>query len=93
MLSRILFKTSDPMTLLNRQTTFFLLIVFSTLVLTPSAPQKALTKKAFPMHSDMRMGEIVAEFGFTDESHLNKFSRKNKGIRPAVFRKQSGEPV
>lgn len=45
------------------------------------------------LHSDMRMGEIVTEFGFTDESHLNKFFRKNKGISPTVFRKQSRVPA
>jgi AraC-like DNA-binding protein len=41
------------------------------------------------MHSDMRMGEIVTELGFTDESHLNKFFRKQKGISPTVFRKSN----
>ncbi|WP_343306526.1 helix-turn-helix transcriptional regulator [Chitinophaga niabensis] len=45
------------------------------------------------LHSDLRMGEIVTEFGFTDESHLNKFFRKNKGISPTVFRKGSRLPV
>lgn len=39
------------------------------------------------MHSDMRMGEIVEELGFTDESHLNKFFRKQKGVSPTVFRR------
>jgi AraC-like DNA-binding protein len=39
------------------------------------------------LHSDMRMGEIVYELGFTDESHLNKFFRKQKGISPTAFRK------
>lgn len=39
------------------------------------------------LHSDMRMGEIVHELGFTDESHLNKFFRKKKGISPTAFRK------
>lgn len=37
--------------------------------------------------SDMRMGEIVQELGFTDESHLNKFFRKQKGMSPTAFRK------
>lgn len=39
------------------------------------------------LHSDMRMGEIVHELGFTDESHLNKFFRKLKGVSPTAFRK------
>lgn len=37
--------------------------------------------------SDMRMGGIVQELGFTDESHLNKFFRKQKGMSPTAFRK------
>lgn len=45
------------------------------------------------MHSDMRMGEIVEELGFTDESHLNKFFRKQKGVSPTVFRKTNRMPV
>jgi AraC-like DNA-binding protein len=38
-------------------------------------------------HSDMRMSEIADELGFTDESHLNKFFRKQKGISPTEYRK------
>lgn len=38
-------------------------------------------------HSDMRMTEIAQELGFTDESHLNKFFRKQKGSSPTAFRK------
>ncbi|MBS7566957.1 helix-turn-helix domain-containing protein [Mucilaginibacter sp. Bleaf8] len=38
------------------------------------------------IHSDKRLGEIVDEFGFTDESHLNKFFRNNKGVSPKAFR-------
>jgi AraC-like DNA-binding protein len=38
------------------------------------------------MHSDKRLNEIVYEFGFTDESHLAKFFKKNKGISPNAFR-------
>lgn len=41
------------------------------------------------IHSDMRMNEIAAELGFTDESHLNKFFRKQRGLSPTVFRKQN----
>ncbi|GAB3933825.1 helix-turn-helix transcriptional regulator [Larkinella terrae] len=38
-------------------------------------------------HSDMRITEIAQELGFTDESHLNKFFRKQKGRSPSAFRK------
>jgi AraC-like DNA-binding protein len=37
-------------------------------------------------HSDLRINEIAHELGFTDESHLNKFFRKNKGINPKAYR-------
>lgn len=43
------------------------------------------------LRSDMRINEIARELGFTDESHLNKFFRKQKGINPLAFRK--GEMV
>lgn len=39
-------------------------------------------------HSDKRLGEIVNEFGFTDESHLNKFFRNNRGVSPKAFRQE-----
>ena len=38
-------------------------------------------------HSDKRMNEIVLEMGFTDESHLNKFFKNQKGISPTDYRK------
>ena len=38
------------------------------------------------IHSDKRLGEIADEFGFTDESHLNKFFKNNKGLSPKSFR-------
>ena len=38
-------------------------------------------------HSDKRMNEIVLELGFTDESHLNKFFRNQKGLSPREYRK------
>lgn len=38
------------------------------------------------IHSDKRLSEIADEFGFTDESHLNKFFRNNKGVSPKAFR-------
>ncbi|MDJ1470154.1 AraC family transcriptional regulator [Cytophagaceae bacterium DM2B3-1] len=39
-------------------------------------------------HSDLRVNEIAHSLGFTDESHLNKFFRKNKGQSPLSYRKQ-----
>ncbi|WP_232324654.1 helix-turn-helix domain-containing protein [Pedobacter cryoconitis] len=38
-------------------------------------------------HSDMRINEIANDLGFTDESHLNKFLRKQKGQSPGQYRK------
>jgi len=38
-------------------------------------------------YSTMRIGEIVNELGFTDESHLNRVFRKYKGLSPTAFRK------
>jgi AraC-like DNA-binding protein len=35
----------------------------------------------------MRINEIVYEFNFTDESHLNRAFRKHKGMNPSEFRK------
>ncbi|HXO76300.1 MAG TPA: AraC family transcriptional regulator [Puia sp.] len=41
--------------------------------------------------SDMRINEIAAEFGFTDESHLNKFFKKHRQQSLTAYRKtQSG---
>lgn len=37
--------------------------------------------------TDMRIIEIAQEFGFTDESHLNRIFKKYKGITPSEFRK------
>ncbi|MFH7016605.1 helix-turn-helix domain-containing protein [Flavobacterium sp. FlaQc-47] len=37
--------------------------------------------------SDMRINEIVAEFGFSDESHLNKFFKKHRNISLTAYRK------
>ncbi len=39
------------------------------------------------LYSTMRMSEIVEELGFADESHLNKFFKKQKGVNPTDFRK------
>lgn len=38
--------------------------------------------------SDMRIGEIAGEFGFTDESHLNIFFKKHKHMNLSNFRKE-----
>jgi len=43
-------------------------------------------------HSDMRINEIVTEFGFTDESHLNRLFKKHKGVNPTAFRKSKLSP-
>ena len=37
--------------------------------------------------SDKRINEIAYEFGFTDESHFNKFFKKQKGNSPSEYRK------
>ncbi|MBN9380342.1 MAG: helix-turn-helix domain-containing protein [Chitinophagaceae bacterium] len=37
--------------------------------------------------SDMRINEIAAEFGFTDESHLNKFFKKHNKISLTAYRR------
>ncbi|MET3115443.1 AraC-like DNA-binding protein [Pedobacter sp. CG_S7] len=46
-------------------------------------------------HSDKRISEIVLEFGFTDESHLNKFFKQQRGISPKSYRIQflNGNPT
>ncbi|GAB3342824.1 AraC family transcriptional regulator [Larkinella ripae] len=41
-------------------------------------------------HSDLRITEIARELGFTDENHLNKFFRKQRGHSPTAFRKGLG---
>jgi AraC-like DNA-binding protein len=37
--------------------------------------------------SDKRINEIAEEFGFTDESHFNKFFRNQNGVSPGQYRK------
>lgn len=39
-------------------------------------------------YSDKRINEIVYEFGFTDESHLNRFFKQQKEVSPKAFRLQ-----
>lgn len=43
--------------------------------------------------SDMRINEIVNEFGFSDESHLNKFFKKHRNISLTGYRKAEIFPV
>ena len=43
------------------------------------------------LFSDLRINEIVYEFGFADESHCNKFFKRHKGMSMSAFRK--GEVV
>jgi AraC family transcriptional regulator, L-rhamnose operon regulatory protein RhaS len=38
--------------------------------------------------SHMRIGEIVHELSFTDESHLNRLFKKYKGLSPSAYRRQ-----
>lgn len=38
-------------------------------------------------YTDMRIGEIAFEFGFNDESHFNKFFRRQRNLAPSEFRK------
>jgi AraC-like DNA-binding protein len=41
------------------------------------------------LYSKMRISEIVDELGFADESHFNKFFKKQKGVNPSQFRQHS----
>lgn len=45
------------------------------------------------LYSDLRVGEIAFELGFTDESHLNKTFKKHHGITPTGFKKQHAGSV
>lgn len=40
------------------------------------------------LHSNMRIGEIADELGFTDKSHLNRIFKKHKGMNPSAFKKE-----
>ncbi|MCW3464445.1 AraC family transcriptional regulator [Chitinophaga nivalis] len=42
-------------------------------------------------YSDLTIGEIAYELGFTDESHLSRLFKKYFGMSPAMFRKQRKE--
>ncbi|WP_354303553.1 AraC family transcriptional regulator [Pedobacter sp. UYP1] len=43
--------------------------------------------------SDRRINEIVNEFGFSDESHLNKFFKKHRSISLTGYRKTKKPPI
>jgi len=40
------------------------------------------------LYTDMRIGEIATELGFTDESHMNRSFKKWKGMSPTAYRKK-----
>lgn len=42
--------------------------------------------------TDMRINEIAFEFGFTDQSHLNRIFKKYNGVVPSVYRKAHHSP-
>lgn len=42
------------------------------------------------LFSDMRINEIVTEFGFSDESHLNKFFKKQHKMSLTEFKRNKG---
>ncbi len=39
--------------------------------------------------TDMRISEIALEFGFTDQSHLNRIFKKYNGTTPSTYRKKN----
>lgn len=39
------------------------------------------------LYTEMRIGEIAEEFGFTDESHFHRIFKKYKEMSPSAFRK------
>jgi AraC-like DNA-binding protein/mannose-6-phosphate isomerase-like protein (cupin superfamily) len=45
------------------------------------------------LHSDMRINEIATELSFTDESHLNRFFKKSKGMTLGEFRRKHRQTV
>lgn len=45
------------------------------------------------LHSEMRINEIAAELSFTDESHLNRFFKKAKGMSLGEFRRKNRRPA
>ncbi|UOE49370.1 AraC family transcriptional regulator [Mucilaginibacter sp. SMC90] len=45
------------------------------------------------IYSKMRIAEIVEELGFADESHFNKFFKKQKGMNPSEFRNKANQVI
>ncbi|NIJ53621.1 AraC family transcriptional regulator [Dyadobacter arcticus] len=41
------------------------------------------------LHSNLRMNEIADELSFTDESHMNRFFKKSKGMSLGEFRRKN----
>jgi AraC-like DNA-binding protein len=41
--------------------------------------------------SDLTIGEIADELGFTDESHMSRLFKKYYGVTPAMYRKEKLE--
>ena len=41
------------------------------------------------LHSNMRIGEIALELGFSDESHMNKIFKKQHSVSPSEYRKKN----
>ncbi|TWF33911.1 helix-turn-helix protein [Chitinophaga polysaccharea] len=39
-------------------------------------------------HSDLTIGEIADELGFTDESHMSRLFKKYHGLTPAAYRRE-----
>ncbi|OCA74422.1 hypothetical protein BBI00_08805 [Chryseobacterium arthrosphaerae] len=39
------------------------------------------------LYTNLRIGEIAFELGFTDESHINRFFKKYKDVTPSQFKK------
>jgi len=42
------------------------------------------------LFSEMRVNELVDEFGFADESHINKFFKRHKEMSMSAYRKANG---
>lgn len=61
------------------------------------SPQQYITDYKFQLiedrlrRSDVRIGEIAHEFGFSGESHLATAFRKHKGVSPLRYRKMSSK--
>lgn len=43
------------------------------------------------LYTNMRIGEIARELGFTDESHLNRFFKQSHNMTPSEFKRSKGD--